>query len=425
MSPRTRISLRTLTAGSVALAIAGGFTTATPAAAAAADPSGTAHIHRHLCAPPGHKHQMSCHAIVSSDAAVPESAIVPRSAPPGYGPADLRSAYGITATGGPASTIAIVDAYDDPKAESDLAVYRTRYGLAPCTSANKCFRKIDEHGGTHYPTPDAGWAGEISLDLDMASAVCPGCRILLVEAASDYLDDLGTAVNTAVASGAKYVSNSYGGPEDSTDPATTAAYFNHPGVVITASAGDSGYGVEYPAASATVTAVGGTSLTRAANARGWAETVWSTSSAEGTGSGCSTQMAKPRWQTDAACSRRTVADVAAVADPDTGVAVYDTYGSSGWSVYGGTSAAAPVIAAIYALAGVPGTQDYPAAYLYQHPSLLWDVTSGSDGACGGSYLCTARPGYDGPTGLGTPHGIAAFRVTTPAAASAAKPQRPR
>ncbi len=395
-----------VTAGTVAA----GVFSAAPTASAAAYSSNPGHGHHHLCAPPGHKHQMSCHAIASDTATVSASAVGPNTVPPGYGPADLRSAYGITTTGGPTATIAIVDAYDDPKAESDLAAYRTRYGLPPCTSANKCFRKIDQNGGTRYPAADIGWAGEISLDLDMASAICPGCRILLVEAASNYLDDLGKAVNTAVASGAKYVSNSYGGPQDSTDLATSAAYFDHPGVVITASAGDSGYGVEYPAAAGTVTAVGGTSLVRAANARGWTESVWSTSSLEGTGSGCSAQMAKPRWQTDAGCSRRTVADVAAVADPDTGVAVYDTYGASGWYIYGGTSAAAPIVAATYALAGIPAAADYPASYPYRHPSLLWDVISGSNGVCGGSYFCTARPGYDGPTGLGTPRGVGAFRA---------------
>jgi subtilase family serine protease len=341
--------------------------------------------------------------------------LTPRTAPSGYGPADLRSAYGITATGSAASTIAIIDAFDDPRAESDLAVYRSRFGLPPCTTANKCFRKMDQAGGARYPAADAGWAGEISLDLDMASAICPGCRLLLVEAAAADLNDLGTAVNTAAAAGAKYISNSYGGAEDTTDPASATSYFNHPGVAITASAGDSGYGVEYPASAGTVTAVGGTSLVRGANSRGWTETVWNTEPGEGTGSGCSAWMAKPRWQTDTGCARRTVADVAAVADPDTGVAVYDTYQSSGWDVYGGTSAAAPIIAAVYALAGTPGVRDYPAAYPYQHPNLLWDMTSGSDGACAGTYLCTARFGYDGPTGLGSPHGVGAFKA--PVAAS--------
>ncbi|HEU5425355.1 MAG TPA: S8 family serine peptidase [Actinocrinis sp.] len=366
------------------------------------------HGHRHLCSQPTHKRQMSCHAIVSTDPATPAVAISPSSLPAGYGPTDLRSAYGIAASGSRSATVAVVDAYDDPKAAADLAVYRSTYGLPPCTTANGCFRKVDQTGGTHYPPSDPGWAGEISLDLDMVSAICPGCSILLVEASTADFADLGAAVNKAIALGARFVSNSYGGGEDSSDPSADAAYFNHPGVAITASAGDSGYGVEYPAASRYVTAVGGTSLTRAANARGWTEAVWSTSSAEGTGSGCSAYTAKPLWQTDKSCGKRTVSDVSAVADPDTGVAVYDTDGSAGWNVYGGTSAAAPIIAGVYALAGTPRASDFPAAYPYRNPNQLWDVTGGSNGTCTVKYYCSAIAGYDGPTGLGTPHGLAAF-----------------
>lgn len=366
------------------------------------------HGHRHLCDQARHAGQMSCHAIVSTDPAVPETTIGPRALPAGYGPADLRSAYGLTSSGSSAATIAIVDAYDDPNAAADLAVYRSTYALPQCTIANGCFRKVDQAGGTHYPPADPGWAGEISLDLDMASAICPGCGILLVEANTANLSDLGTAVNKAVALGARYVSNSYGGGEDPSDPLADTTYFNHPGVAITASAGDSGYGVEYPAASQYVTSVGGTSLTRAANARGWTEAVWNTSSVEGTGSGCSAYTAKPRWQSDPACGKRMVSDVSAVADPDTGVAVYDTYSSAGWNVYGGTSAAAPIIAGVYALAGAPGANDYPAAYPYRSPSQLWDVTAGSNGTCIVTYFCAAVSGYDGPTGWGTPHGVGAF-----------------
>jgi hypothetical protein len=157
-----------------------------------------------------------------------------------------------------------------------------------------------------------------------------------------------------------------------------------------------------------VTAVGGTALTTAANSRGWSESVWHTSSTEGTGSGCSAYDPKPSWQTDTGCAKRMEADVSAVADPATGVAVYDTYGGSGWAVYGGTSASAPIVAGVYALAGTPGTSDYPAKYPYQHTGNLYDVTSGSNGSCSTSYFCTARTGYDGPTGWGTPNGTAAF-----------------
>ena len=169
------------------------------------------------------------------------------------------------------------------------------------------------------PDPDAGWAQEISLDLDMVSAACPQCNILLVEADDNYTDNLAAAVDTAVALGAKYVSNSYGGTED---PSETDfdAYYNHPGVVVTASTGDDGYGTSYPATAPGVTAVGGTSLVADSSTRGWAESAWA-----GAGSGCSPCEPKPDFQTDAGCANRRVADVSAVADPETGVAVYDSY----------------------------------------------------------------------------------------------------
>ncbi|WP_369234845.1 peptidase S8 [Streptomyces sp. R21] len=336
--------------------------------------------------------------------------------PTGYGPSDLQSAYGLTsaaASNGSGETIAIVDAYDDPNAEADLATYRSYYGLSALTTANGGFKKVSQTGSTtSLPTADSGWAGEISLDLDMASAVCPNCKILLVEAKSSSMANLGTAVNEAVKLGAKFVSNSYGGSESSSDTSYDSSYFNHPGVAITVSAGDEGYGAEYPATSRYVTAVGGTALSTSSASRGWTEKVWNTSSTEGTGSGCSAYDAKPSWQTDTGCTKRMESDVSAVADPATGVSVYDTYGSdgTGWNTYGGTSASAPIIAAVYALAGTPGSSDYPAQYPYNAAgtSALNDVTSGSNGTCSTSYFCTAKSGYDGPTGLGTPAGLDAF-----------------
>ncbi|MFF4785155.1 peptidase S8 [Streptomyces griseorubiginosus] len=333
--------------------------------------------------------------------------------PTGYGPSDLRSAYGLTAaaaSGGTGATVAIVDAYNDPNAESDLATYRSYYGLPACTTANGCFKKVSQTGSTtSLPSSDAGWSEEISLDLDMVSAIAPNAHILLVEATSPTMANLGKSVNEAVALGAKFVSNSYGGSESSSDTSYDSSYFNHPGVAITVSAGDSGYGAEYPAASKYVTSVGGTALSTASNARGWTESVWKTSSTEGTGSGCSTYDAKPTWQTDTGCTKRMISDVSAVADPATGVSVYDSYGiTAGWYTFGGTSAAAPIIASVYALAGTPGSSDYPAQYPYKHTSALNDVTSGNNGTCTTSYFCTARSGYDGPTGWGTPEGVSAF-----------------
>jgi N-acetylneuraminic acid mutarotase len=233
----------------------------------------------------------------------------------------------------------------------------------------------------------------------MVSAVCPNCKILLVEANDNSTDNLGAAVNQAVAQGAKFVSNSYGGSESSSDAQSDALYYDHPGVAITASTGDDGYGVSYPAASPYVTAVGGTSLVKDTSTRGWTESAW-----DGAGSGCSGYATKPAVQTDTGCTRRSVADVSAVADPDTGVAVYN---AGAWQVYGGTSAASPIIASVYALAGTPAAASVPMTFPYGRTTALNDVTSGSNGACG-TYLCQAGPGYDGPTGLGTPDGVSAF-----------------
>src|SRR5919205_4503064 len=255
--------------------------------------------------------------------------------PSGYGPADLQSAYKLpSSTAGSGQTVAIVDAFDDPTAEQDLAQYRSFYGLPACTTANGCFRKVNQTGGTLPPAPSPDWALEISLDLDMVSAVCPNCHILLVEANTNLDSDLYVAEDTAARLGANTISNSWGGGEYS-GQTSDDAHFNHPGVAITASSGDDGYGVSYPAASRYLTAVGGTSLTRNSSTRGWTESAWS-----GAGSGCSAYDAKPSWQKDTGCSRRTVADVSAVADPNTGVAVLY---SGVWFTVGGTSASSPII----------------------------------------------------------------------------------
>ncbi|MER6216599.1 putative Ig domain-containing protein [Streptomyces sp. NPDC001674] len=395
--------------GAAALISGGLLAAASPSAASTAPATPAAAHAQRLCSKPTVPGFMACHALARTDVKQ-QLSLAPGLLPSGYGPTDLQSAYALPASAGAGATVAIIDAYDDPNAESDLAAYRSQYGLPACTTANGCFRKVDQNGGTSYPKADSGWAGEISLDVDMVSAVCPQCHILLVEANQPSMADLGTAVNRAVTMGAKYVSNSYGGGEDSTDASSDASYFNHPGVAITVSSGDSGYGVEYPAASQYVTSVGGTSLTRSGGTtRGWSESVWGTSSGgNGAGSGCSAYTSKPSWQSDGGCAKRTVSDVSAVADPATGLAVYDSYQASGWNVYGGTSASAPIIAAVYALAGTPAAGSYPSSYPYAHAAALNDVTSGANGSCGGSYLCTAKSGYDGPTGLGTPNGTAAF-----------------
>ncbi len=319
----------------------------------------------------------------------------------GLTPCDLQAAYQLpSVSGGTGKTVAIVDAYDDPKAEADLAVYRAAYNLPACTTANGCFRKVNQSGGTTPPSANTGWAEEISLDVDMVSAVCQNCKILLVEANSNSLSDLLAAEATAANLGADVISNSWGAGESLFETGWDSSLPS--GIAITASSGDSGYGTSWPAASPKVVAVGGTSLVADASARGWGETVWS-----GAGSGCSKYESKPSWQTDIGCTKRTIADVSAIADPNTGVAVYDSFNEPGWMAFGGTSVSAPLIASVYALAGHSHTST-AAALPYANPSALFDVTSGSNGSCSGSYLCTGKVGYDGPTGLGTPKGTGAF-----------------
>ena len=388
-----------------------GFVLATGGAGAAfADPpipveiSGNVY-HRAVCSsfglPSGTAH---CHAHVVTDAhgniRLGKVTADLLTAPAGYSPSSLRSAYKVTGTGSGTTTVAVVDAYGYPNAERDLGIYRSQFGLPACTTANGCFHKVNQNGGTTYPAMNTGWAQETALDLDMVSAMCPNCHILLVQASSASLAALATAENTAARLGAHAISNSYGGGEASTSYYESA--YNHPGIAITVSSGDDGYGVQFPAASPHVIAVGGTTLRRASNTRGWSEAVWS-----GAGSGCSHYYTKPAWQKDPLCTLRTVADVSAVADPSTGVAVYGPTSStaSGWMVFGGTSVAAPLVAGIYGVnAGTVSYGHDP----YNHTTALFDVTSGSNGYCGGTYLCTGGLSYDGPSGLGTPNGSTAF-----------------
>ncbi len=302
-----------------------------------------------------------------------------------YGPAALHAAYNLPNTTAGTQTVAIVDAYDDPNAESDLAVYRSNFGLPACTSGNGCFRKVDQGGGTNYPAANSGWAGEISLDVDMVSAICNNCNILLVEANSANFSDLGTGVNTAVSLGANEVSNSYGGGEANGVASLCSSYYEHPNVAITASTGDGGPGVESPADCSGVVAVGGTTL----NSDG-SETPWS-----GAGGGCSAFISIPSWENSGVtgCGNRAVADVSAVADPNTGVSVYNTYQANGWYQYGGTSASSPIIAATYALAGgVSG----------EAASVPWsNYTNGCLSSINGQT-------YNYQTGLGTPNGTGCF-----------------
>jgi hypothetical protein len=365
----------------------------------------------------------------------------PASGAYGLRPEDLHDAYELPPSAATAQTIGIVDAYDDPTIEADLRVYDEEFGLPACTTGNGCFRKVNEEGETSpLPQVDEGWATEISLDVETSHAVCPNCQIVLVEAASSSFSDLEAAEETAVDEGATEISNSYGG----SDFFEGAAY-DHPGVVITASTGDWGYDnwsvhgaaetANYPAASPDVVAVGGTSLLLSGES--WAaETAWSFG-----GSGCSPistapawQSAVPDWSTVGCGPMRAVADVAADADPYSGVAVYDSTPDPpyfpGWATVGGTSLSSPLIAATFALAGGAQGVGYPAQTLYSNlgSSSLHDIVAGTNGACrtvgpfgnlecteaeeaadcAGLAICNATVGYDGPTGVGTPAGLGAF-----------------
>ena len=337
----------------------------------------------------------------------------------GLSPSDLRSAYKLPETGGSEQTIAIVDAYDDPNAAGDLATYRSRYGLSECTKANHCLKQINHFGEEYrYPEASTSWALETSLDLDMVSAICPECHILLVEAENNEASSLYAAEDEAAAwrepeTGRKAteISNSWGGPEYA-EETSDDRNFNHPGIPITVAAGDESYQAEYPAASPYVISVGGTTLKKAEkSSRGWEESVWGKS-----GSGCSAYEPKPAWQGDAGCAKRTDNDVAAVASLESPVSIYDSYERTGWELVGGTSVGAPIVAGVEALSSSTVRAEGPKAF---YESALFDVTTGSDGDCGGTYLCTAVAGYDGPTGWGTPDGLLGsapeFHATTAAA----------
>ncbi len=407
------------------LVTGGGIAVAALAVPAAA--AGSAHRvtgapdYRRVCSEATKPGTAACMALIRTD-------VKPRSAAEvgfgpvgyGYGPSSLISAYKLPSSS-TVTSVAVVDSYNDPTAVSDLATYRSSWGEPACNSSTHagCLTVLNENGNTS-PLPtnsgSSGWSVEESLDVDMVSAICPACHIYLYEANSPSYSDLGTAVNSAASLGIKFISNSYGGGDSSSDSTLDADYYNHPGVAITASAGDNGYfgsGVEYPASSQYVTAVGGTTLKVKSNARGWKEKVWGDSAGEeGTGSGCSLYETKPSWQNgsfDSGCSKRTNNDVAADANPDTGVAIYDTYDYGGWVEVGGTSVASPIIASVFALAGTPAAGTYPASYIYAHTSDLFDVKGGTNGSpCTPAYLCHGEVGYDGPTGWGTPDGTAAF-----------------
>ncbi|MGW9028618.1 Kelch repeat-containing protein [Streptomyces sp. NPDC055722] len=413
--------LRIWAAGlAVACAVASGLTAVAPAQAAptasGGTPKSTAGYKPAACAVPvpaserkGDAPYATCDlmgvtnthgALAAGSSTPPATALTPN---------DVRAAYDLP-TGGSGETVAIVDAGGYANAESDLAVYRSTYGLPACTTANGCFTKLDQNGGHNLPPEDADWSMETALDLDAVSAACPACHILLVQADSAAIDDLGQAADTAASHHPVAISNSYGIPGEGGSFATAYDhYYDHPGIAVTASSGDYGNIVNWPASNGNVVAVGGTTLTRdGTTARGWTEAAWDRG-----GSGCSSVEPKPAYQQgiDTGCDRRAIADVSADADPATGLGIYNSSPAvGGWLQVGGTSLSSPLVAAMYALAGAPTPGTYPVTYPYADTNAgdLTDVTAGSDGYCG-NQLCNARTGWDGPTGLGSPVGVGAFR----------------
>ncbi|HEX3478902.1 MAG TPA: hypothetical protein VHT91_27960, partial [Kofleriaceae bacterium] len=274
--------------------------------------------------------RFACKARVRTDA---QSHIKPFATPSGLGPADLASAYKLDSTKTSTAAVAIVDAFNYPNAESDLATYRSQFGLPSCTKANGCLKIINQTGGTsplpgNAPSGD-DWTVEAALDLDMVSAACPSCKIVLVEAQDDQGNGLFVAQNAAAAvAGVVAISDSWGGPSDGSDLSEDSQFFTHSAVNIFVASGDNGVNTQpdYPSTSARVIGVGGTSLTKSSNARGWVEGAWS-----GAGSSCSTLITKPSFQSvvpSAACTKRAASDVSAVADPNTGLAVFNA-GSGG------------------------------------------------------------------------------------------------
>ena len=447
--------------------------------------------------------------IVRPASVAPSTSPTPAAGNFGLRPQDLHAAYSLPldAESSSTQTIAVVDAYNDPNAASDLESYDTEFGLPKCTVASGCFEQVNQNGETgNLPFPQnagsmsaeeasceagdeqacfaveeaAGWSIEISLDIETARAVCQNCHIALVEADEASLEDLDRAEEAAARLGAEEISNSWGSPECVEDGGTECVQespsFNHPGVVITAAAGDDGYlgwleeprsaFASFPASLPQVIAVGGSSLAPLSGGKWSGETVWNDGGKAGGrpdgygagGGGCSVQFTAQPWQqhvsdwSSVGCGReRAVADVAADADPHSGVAVYDTspecaseYKEGGtwhtldnWCTIGGTSLASPLVASVFALAGGAHGVRYPAQTLYQNavksPASLHDITAGANGECDAPFnpgtfttgcsqeaearascadtlICQAGAGYDGPTGLGTPDGISAFEL---------------
>ena len=314
----------------------------------------------------------------------------------GFTPTDVQAAYNLTGLTSGGATVAIVDAYGYAPLAADLKLYRSTYGLPPCTTGSGCLTIMDQDGGHNLPPDNAEWDVEQALDVDAVSATCPDCKIIMVQAKTSSGANLGIAVDQAAKHHVVAISNSYIGRDHTNMP-----NYDHPGIAITAGTGDRGYvSGQYPADDSHVVAISGTSVTKDGSKRGYSESAWA-----GTGSGCAKKNKAPAWQQAAktTCDTRAMGDVSAAANPGAGGLVICYLGR--FEQVGGTSEATPIIAAVYALSG--DTTGYPARIPYKKSKHLYDITTGSNGSCG-VPLCQARRGWDGVAGVGTPNGVKGF-----------------
>jgi subtilase family serine protease len=393
------VSRKLLFSGLAAGALAvGGLSAGLPGASAMPSHDATGIHAAHVCTTRPAPNEMACLAMALVDA--DGNLLHSTKAHPltGFNAADVQKAYNLTGLKSGGATVAIVDAWGYPSLESDLATFRKNNNLPACTIKSGCLTVMNQKGGSKLPPYNSGWALEQALDLQMVSSACPDCKIVMVESNKNFNASLGIAENrAAMQKGVVAISNSFGGT-----PRRNQKYYNHPGIAITASTGDSGntqYGL-YPATDTHVIAIGGTSVFKDASRRGYHETAWA-----GAGSGCSRPNRPPKYQTtvDTSCKTDATGDVAGPADPSNGGLLIIFNGNT--VQVGGTSESSPMIAAVYALSGHHG--GYPGKLPYRNTDRLYDVTAGSNGSCG-PPLCDAGKGWDGPTGLGTPHGVKGF-----------------
>jgi Subtilase family len=333
--------------------------------------------------------------------------------PRGWGAKTLEHAYRLPVNRRSHQTVAVSIAFHTPKLAKYLKIYREHYGLPPCGMASGCLRIVNQNGKTTPRAPSGlftGWDVEATLDVSMISAACPRCKILVVEANDNEVGNLAKTDDTAARLGAEVISNSYGLRENGL-AMTFRKHYRHPGHMVVVSSGDTGFdAANFPANLGSVTAVGGTELARAHNRRGFTERVWNDPNLFGAASsGCSAYVGKPAWQHDQHCPGRTVADISAIAAR---VPIFNA-AWGGWLTVAGTSVAAPFVSGTYGLAG--NAASMTPRFLYKHASDFFDVTRGNNSLVSGppksacdDYLCEAKEGYDAPTGLGTPDGIAGF-----------------